>query len=475
MFRRLIKNSSHPFWVIFQQLLSRGSLAIKFFILAKLLGPDLFGTLTFLLMGLTIIEALTELGLLQAVVQYEEEINEKQLNAVWTLQLVRGLIIALLFYITYYCINIFSNYNYSQNVIITMSLIPLIKNSMSPGIFMANRFRNFRAISIIFSISFIVDLILTTILLIKSQNLIVAVLPLFISECIKNVLSYIFFPLKPIISFRFSIINNLRKYGNWILKGSILTVLNNQLDKILAATFLGPLTLGVYQMSFKLAQLTISDITVAISQYLFPTLSEKYRINRQESFVLFELSFQAIALFSLAMLSVVWANVDVLIELVLGEKWLDAVRPTQFLMINMFFGALMSVSVPFVRAIGRPDYATKATFIQLIVFAVICIFLLHYFKLMGLIISIIESIVLATVYLVININKKIPSFASKSIKYLLKSSLVLFLIPLKLININKFIILGLSISLLIFVFYYIYVKLLKRIKNLMRLGYEEHV
>ena len=464
MFSRLITNPSHPFWVVSQQLFSRGVLAIKFFILAKLLGPDLFGTLTFILIGLTIIEALTELGLQQAVVQHKEEINDKRLNVVWTLQLVRGVIIALLFYITYYCIDKFSSFNYSQNVIITMSIIPLVKNSMSPGMFRAYRFRNFRAISIIFSIGIIVDVILTTLLLIGSQSLIVAVLPLLVSECIKNILSYIYFPIKPTISFDFSTINNLRRYGNWILKGSILTVLNNQLDKILAATFLGSTALGVYQISFKLSQITISDIAVGISQYLFPTFSEKWRINKKESVILFQLSFRAIGLFSLTMVSIVWANIDILIKLVLDENWLDVERPTQFLMINMFFGALMSVLVPFVRAIGRPDYATKATFLQLFVFALTSVFLVYYFKLMGLIISIILSITLGTIYLMISINKEISSFIFESLKYMLKISFVLLLIPLKFLGLNKMVILGLSISLLFSVLYYIYVRMLKKIK-----------
>lgn len=57
------------FWVLLQQVVVRGFVALKFLAIGRILGPEAIGAVSIALLAVAIAEALSDTGLAQAVVQ----------------------------------------------------------------------------------------------------------------------------------------------------------------------------------------------------------------------------------------------------------------------------------------------------------------------------------------------------------------------------------------------------------------------
>src|SRR5260370_37641618 len=71
-------------WVLLQQIVVRGFVAVKFLAIGRILGPAAIGSVSVALLAVAIAEALSDTGLAQAVVQGRETPNRSQLGPVWT-------------------------------------------------------------------------------------------------------------------------------------------------------------------------------------------------------------------------------------------------------------------------------------------------------------------------------------------------------------------------------------------------------
>ena len=84
------------FWVLLQQVVVRGFVAVKFLAIGRILGPEAIGAVSIALLAVAIAESLSDTGLAQAVVQGRESPTHGELGAVWTTLAARGVLIGLL-------------------------------------------------------------------------------------------------------------------------------------------------------------------------------------------------------------------------------------------------------------------------------------------------------------------------------------------------------------------------------------------
>ncbi|QNU23481.1 oligosaccharide flippase family protein [Geobacillus zalihae] len=428
-YQSLISNDSHPLWVFVQQGIGKGVVSIKFLLLARLLGPNAVGIISIALIILAIIEGVTDWGLVHAVIQTKKQLEARKYHIVWTWQLIRGILIsALLCFSSYFIVLIKTDY--PLTILLLLAVLPIVKGLASPGILKASRDLKFKQLALIQIFTTIFDFVLTMTLIIIYKNAIVVIVSMMISEFFKTIISYFFFPINPVISFSFHHIRDLLSFGKWILGNNILTLLNNQLDKLYTTIFLGTSQLGVYQLSFKITQLGIAEPASAFSQYSFPKLSHEFRKNPDNHYKLFLNYLRLIILLSVSTMFWLWVNMSIIINTILGNRWREAVFISKLLLINMAIGSIMGVLIPFVRSIGKPKIGVIATSIQLASFSLLGYFGVRHYSLSGLVIAIIVSISLSFVYTLWKINEITNLFTKKSLVYFFKCLLIVLLIPI---------------------------------------------
>ena len=262
--RAAISQPGHPLWVIGQQVVVRGLQAGKFLLAARLLGPEQIGLVGIALICLAIAESMSDTGLAQAVVQHKRRLNQWQAGAVWTLQGARGIGIALALALLSSPIAWAFGATSAANLVALAGGVALLRNSLNPGLFLAQRNRNFRKLCGYEVAAALVD-ITTTLLLIHSGVGAASVLLGSIAGETSKLLmtwSWLRTPMRPTL--RWQLIAPFTSFGKWIWGSSIITLLLNQMDKILVARLLGTSEFGLYQVASRLAQLVVADASVAL-------------------------------------------------------------------------------------------------------------------------------------------------------------------------------------------------------------------
>ncbi|WP_186320862.1 oligosaccharide flippase family protein [Bacillus mycoides] len=397
--KNIMNNKQHPVWVLVQQIISRVFVGLKFLILARMLGPQAIGLISVALISLAIIESLTQLGIMESIVQREKNLSLKERDAVWTMQFLRGIIISLtLFIISPMLVQVF-NAPESLALLYVIAMVPLFTNSISIGMFQSIRNRNYRDVSIIELSTIILDLIISIILIGLFNSPLGVVISQLIAQVYRSIFSHVKFKTIPKFHIDYRTIKEVNRYGRWIWGNSISSLINNQLDKILASKFLGTTLLGYYQMSQKFAQMGVTDISFALGQYFFPTLSKVNRTKKEYLPYVFFNMLGIISRFSIFTATYLFINSSMVILIILGGKWIPMVNFLKLMLISACLAAILSVSVCFIRAIGNPKFVTFTSYIQLGISVPLSILGIYYLGVIGLIAANIFTLLLSNIIL----------------------------------------------------------------------------
>lgn len=358
-------DQTHVSWVLLQFVLVRGTLALKFFLSAKLLGPEMMGLVGIALLCLATVESLSETGLSQASIQKQADLTSREGGAVWTLQLLRGALLAMVLYALSLPLARFFNMQAAASLIALASCAPLIRNCNNPGLYLVQRARSFKRVcSYEISAAFL-DLIVTIALVHAGIGAAALIMGTLAGDVVKLTQTWTRFRMQIVPSMDWGRLKGMAEFGKWIWSASFVTFMLNQLDKMLIAKFLGATQLGLYQVASRIAQLFLADGAVALGQYLFPTFSHKLRESRVAGRALFRKMFISVAVIALVIAVAVGIFAEAILGKLLGDQWVAASSVLRILLGAMLCGALIAVLVPYCRALGRPDLITKATILQL--------------------------------------------------------------------------------------------------------------
>lgn len=133
--RQMLDQPQHFVWVVLQQGAVRGILTLKFLLVARLLGPEQIGLVGIALLALTVLESLSDTGLAQAIVQRPDTITASQARAVWTLQMCRGAVLAILLLAFSIPVSVLFSVPASAQMVALAALVPLLRNSFNPGLY----------------------------------------------------------------------------------------------------------------------------------------------------------------------------------------------------------------------------------------------------------------------------------------------------------------------------------------------------
>ncbi|SAK69852.1 oligosaccharide flippase family protein [Caballeronia ptereochthonis] len=358
------------FWVLLQQVVVRGFVAVKFLAIGRILGPEAIGAVSIALLAVAIAESLSDTGLAQAVVQGRDAPSHDELGSVWATLAMRGLLIGLLLAALAPFMSSQFHLNGSIGLILLAAVLPILRGVASPAYFIVTRQRGFQKLAGVETSAAFTDCAVGLVCALSGAGAYSVLIGLVAGELLKTALTWTTMSPRPPLRLSFSGIGHYVNFSRWIWAGSVVNLLLNQFDKVVVAKLLGPLQLGAYQMSSKLAQMLLADAAIAMSQYLFPTFSEHHRRDVHAARKLFR-RYLMLAAAGLALLVIVLRFAAApLFNLVLGPAWLTAVPLFKIFVINMAIGAIIAVLVSWLRAAGMPKVATHASIIQAIVLCV---------------------------------------------------------------------------------------------------------
>jgi len=355
--------------VFFLRAVSQSLHLIKIIVLARLLSPNDFGLFGVALLSLAALETFSKTGFNAALIQKKGDIKP-YLNTVWTIEVIRGISIAvILFFISPFIAEFFS-VSETVPILRVIGLAAILKGLTNIAVTYFQKELDFKKFFKYQFLGAFADSIVTIIIAFFFQSVWALVIGLLAGNLVRLVMSYKVYSYRPKFKFDFLKLKELWGFGKWVLGSSVLVFLITHGDDIFVGKLLGVTALGFYQLAYLISNTPATEITHVISQVTFPAYSKfQNDIPRLRKACLKVLGVTAFFSFPIAGLIFVLAPDFTMIFL--GEKWMPMVPAIQILGIWGLIRSIGATIGSVLHAIGRPGLATKAQFFLLILLIIL--------------------------------------------------------------------------------------------------------
>jgi len=334
---------------------SVGNLAgqlIKFIvsiILARLLSPNDFGLLAMALVVMNFLDVFKTLGTRTALIQ-KKEISDELLSSVFIFNGLMGLLIFFgLFFFSPVISWLYREPRVSQ-IIGVMGFIFLITSFDAVPLALLNRQMRFRTIVGVELFGSIIYGLVAISLAFAGWKVWALVFGNMARSFVNTILSFIFSKWRPKLFFKWSEINSIRRFSSFLTLDQILRYFVQNSDNFIIGRFLGSVSLGYYDLAYRLFRYPISSISGSLRRVLLPAFSKK----QDENNILcnqFIRACNSISLITFPLMIGICVLAGPFVNVILGQKW-EASIP--LIMILSPAGTLFSIS-----AVTGIIYTTK--------------------------------------------------------------------------------------------------------------------
>jgi len=338
---------------------------VRLIVVARLLAPADFGLIG---MALTLVAGLTAvstIGLDISVIKTKFKSDEQlsaHLNTLWTMDLIRRLMLAILLAILAGPVASFYHEESLYQVLLLFSLLPFIQGFQNIGLLIYRKRIDFRRIVWLELATNFFTTAATIALVLWTRNVWALVLSQLVSAAFSVVLSYIFHPYRPSLEFDRDAFRLALGFGKYAMLIGLLGYVMQMADNILLGRLFNATVLGTYVIAYNLAVLPIHGIANVIVSVTFPAYAEissgRHSQRLEGAFLrVFTTSSMGLAM-TTALLLLLGNEIVVLLY---GAKWAAAGTTLRVLSLLVFcrgFAVLISPLLVSLRGIA-PDAKIK--------------------------------------------------------------------------------------------------------------------
>ncbi len=393
-----------------------GQTVIRFgsnLIMTRLLAPEMFGVMALAFLFLMAINLFSDIGLNQNVIQQERGDDRRFLNTVWTLQILRGLLIAVILLLVGGGFQVAGSYGflppdstYSSPelplVIMAFSSIAVIEGLKSTKLATAGRHLVLGRVTAIALFTQIVSVGVMILIAIDWPTIWVLVIGYLTGHGLSCLLSHLALKGESnALCWDVPMIKEIIGFGKWIFLSSILGFLVNNADRWILGFFLTPVAFGAYAIAALILEALSGVFQKFTSVIAFPALSE---VNRNDparlKSVYYKLRRPADAV-TLMIAPFLFVSGSTIIDLLYDDRYEMAGTFLQILVVQIGSWHLRMAGDAFM-AVGRPRYLIPIILVRLatIVISVPAIIFTigSDFVLWGVVLSIYAAIPLVLIY-----------------------------------------------------------------------------
>ncbi len=360
--RKIVQGVS---WVFGLKILTRLLSFARIVILARLLTPEDFGLVGIALLVLSILETFSQTGFREAIVQ-KEKMRKEYLDVAWSILVIRGFILSLIVYLLSPLFAGFFKNPAALPVIKVMALSLVFSGLTNVGIVFFQKELEFGKQFIYQLSGLIADLGTSITLAFILKNAWALVWGKLAGNFVLLLMSYVVHPYRPGFCLKKKEVKELFAFGKWVTGSSIALFLLNQGDDILVGRVLGTVSLGLYQMAYRLSNLPATEITHTISTVSFPAYAKVYKEKEILTKYFFTI-FTHTLLFAIPLAGGIITFAPDFVKYFMGEKWYGIIASMQILAVWGGIRAIGASCGSLFLACGRPDIITKLTFFKLCV------------------------------------------------------------------------------------------------------------
>jgi O-antigen/teichoic acid export membrane protein len=358
-------------WNISSSLITESIRFVRSIVLARLLVPEDFGLFGMALTVVAALNALSTLGLGRTIVANKFDTRDElkaHLDTVWSVELLRSFVIALLVSASAFQMSRFYGQAQLKVVIPVLGLVTLVQGFQNIGLVILRKEISFARIFWYELTTNIAGIALTVALAVVMRNVWALVIGLLLTAALSTVLSYVFHWYRPRPRFEKRALRRVLSVGRLTLVIASASYVINMADNVIVGRLLGSGALGNYSLAFNIASAPISVLVFSLGTVLFPAYAE---ITAQRPKAL-ELAFTKV--FSIALMMMLTITVPLfllagdVVQLLFGSRWSTAGTVLRILALVIPLRGLSLIISTVFWGLNRPKDVAVVTVLEAVVF-----------------------------------------------------------------------------------------------------------
>jgi len=348
-------------WLVLFRLIERGIGFISTLILARLLVPGDFGLVAMATAILAALELMGAFSFDMALIQ-NQNAQREHYDTAWTFDVGFGLLKALAMLALAYPSADFFDEPRVAPVMMALSIAVALQGFENIGVVAFQKDLEFHKEFWFGLTKKIIGFIVTISLALWLRSHWALVGGMIALRLTGLVLSYRLHPFRPRLSTARA--RELFSYSKWLLLNNLLIFLNNRGTDFIIGRISGARALGLYSVSYELANLPTTELVWPISRAVFPGYSRLAESRPQLSAAFLQV-IGMVALLTVPAGAIIGLLAEPVVMLLLGEKWLEAVPLIQVLAVFGIFRSLHGPTGSIYLALGKPKVVAILQCVQL--------------------------------------------------------------------------------------------------------------
>ena len=339
-------------WVFVGKIIGQVLNLIKLVVLARLLSKTDFGLFGIVMLAIATLQTFSGTGFTQALIQRKDN-AQAYLNTAWTVELIRGLVLACLLFMVAPAVGWFFDEPRVVVLLRVMCISVILGGCVNIGVIYFQKELIFHK-QVIYTVgNEFVSLVVGLLLAYHLRSVWALIWAGMAGASTRVILSYILHEYRPTICLDKTQAAELFKFGRWVFGSSIIIFLATSGDDVFLGKVLGASALGLYQVAYRLSNVVATEITHITSAVMFPAYAkvqdQQAKLGRAFLSVLELVSALALPL----TVFMVTAAPEIVVGL-LGAKWEPAIIPLQILAVAGFLRSLAATGGPVFAGTGNP-------------------------------------------------------------------------------------------------------------------------
>jgi len=347
-------------WMFLSKFIERGLGLVSTLILLRLLSPDDFGLVAMAMVVYGLIDVFVTFGFDVVLIQ-TKNIERGHYDTAWTLQIIFYCIVAVVLALLASVSAEYFGDLRLENVVFCLSFLFVISSLSNVGVVEFRRDLNFRK-EFLFSVAKkFVALGVTVPMAFFFRSYWALVVGMLTSKVVEVLLSYWIHSFRPRLSLRYA--SEIMGFSKWVVFNSVISFSFNALPTFVISKFFGASSVGYYSVSKEVVDIPTTEMVAAINRSSLPGYSKK-SLDLQE---LKRTYFSVLSVVSIVVWPIaigIMSISEVMVPVVLGEKWLPTNELFMWLSPAAMLMALVSNSWALNASVGRPEVTGFVNFMS---------------------------------------------------------------------------------------------------------------
>jgi O-antigen/teichoic acid export membrane protein len=306
------------------------------------------------LLAVSTLQSLTSTGFGSALVQKEEDI-QSDLDTTWTFTALRGLLLAAVIVLCAPFASKFFEATAATPVLRVVAISVLLTGLENVGVVYFQKELAFGKHFVFEVAGVAADFVVAVAAAVLLRSVWALVMGLLAERLVRLFVSYLIHPYRPRIRIDWSRARRLFSYGKWLSLSYVLIFVGAHGDDAVVGKVIGTAALGIYQLSYRLAQLAVSETTYVIERAAFPTYAKLQGESDRLRSAYFRIAGVTAALSVPLALAILVLAGD-FVKVFLGDQWLTMIPVVRVLSVAALVKSIVSTGSPLFKGVGRPQF-----------------------------------------------------------------------------------------------------------------------